>query len=221
MKKRYTEEQIIGFPCGRPMPDCRSGAVQEAWLQRAELLRMKAKFGSMKVSDAQRLKALEAENTKLKKLLANSMLEIDAMREVLKEIDGRGGASRGGAQLQERFERDDRPEAGGHEPSTLRYRPRDDGNDHCARAPDGTASQHRRHGYRMLHSRLRIDGWAINVKRTYRVYREEGLMVRKRRRKKLPVPRAATLVRPMQPDEVCGAWTSCSTSWPTAGGSRR
>ncbi|HNK18787.1 MAG TPA: IS3 family transposase, partial [Piscinibacter sp.] len=37
----------------------------------------------------------------------------------------------------------------------------------------------------MLHSRLRIDGWAINVKRTYRVYREEGLMVRKRRRKKL------------------------------------
>ncbi len=44
----------------------------------------KAKFGGMNVSDAQRLKALEAENTKLKKLLANSMLEIDAMREVLK-----------------------------------------------------------------------------------------------------------------------------------------
>lgn len=44
----------------------------------------KAKFGGMNVSDAQRLKALEAENNKLKKLLANSMLEIDAMREVLK-----------------------------------------------------------------------------------------------------------------------------------------
>lgn len=38
----------------------------------------------MKVSDAQRLKALEAENGKLKRLLANSMLEVDAMREVLK-----------------------------------------------------------------------------------------------------------------------------------------
>jgi putative transposase len=37
----------------------------------------------MSVSDAQRLKTLESENTKLKKLLANSMLEIDAMREVL------------------------------------------------------------------------------------------------------------------------------------------
>lgn len=38
----------------------------------------------MSVSDAQRLKSLEAENGKLKRLLANSMLEIDAMREVLK-----------------------------------------------------------------------------------------------------------------------------------------
>jgi len=38
----------------------------------------------MNVSDAQRLKALEAENTKLKKLLANSMLEVDTMREVLR-----------------------------------------------------------------------------------------------------------------------------------------
>ncbi len=44
----------------------------------------KAKFGGMNVSDAQRLKGLEAENAKLKKLLANSMLEIDAMRKVLR-----------------------------------------------------------------------------------------------------------------------------------------
>ena len=75
------------------------------------------------------------------------------------------------------------------------------------------AGQHRRHGYRMLHSRLRIDGWAINVKRTYRVYREEGLMVRKRRRKKLPVHERQPLVRPMQPNEVWSR-TSCSMNWP-------
>lgn len=84
MKKRYTEEQIIGFlreaDAGLPVKElCRKHGFSEqsyyAW---------KAKFGGMNVSDAQRLKALEAENTKLKKLLANSMLEIDAMREVLK-----------------------------------------------------------------------------------------------------------------------------------------
>ncbi len=44
----------------------------------------KAKFGGVNVSDAQRLKALEAENGRLKSLLANSMLEVDAMREMLK-----------------------------------------------------------------------------------------------------------------------------------------
>jgi putative transposase len=38
----------------------------------------------MNVSDAQRLKSLEGENSKLKRLLANSMLEVDALREVLK-----------------------------------------------------------------------------------------------------------------------------------------
>ncbi len=57
--------------------------MQEAWFQRAELLRLEARFGGMNVSDAQRLKALEAESTRLKRLLAHSMLEIDAMREVL------------------------------------------------------------------------------------------------------------------------------------------
>ena len=84
MKRRYTEEQIIGFlreaDAGLAVKElCRKHGFSEpsyyAW---------KAKFGGMNVSDAQRLKALEAENTKLKKLLANSMLEIDAMREVLK-----------------------------------------------------------------------------------------------------------------------------------------
>lgn len=84
MKKRYTEEQIISFlreaNAGLPVKElCRKHGFSEpscyAW---------KTKLGGVNVSDAQRLKALEAENTKLKKLLANSMLEMDAMREVLK-----------------------------------------------------------------------------------------------------------------------------------------
>jgi putative transposase len=54
----------------------------------------------------------------------------------------------------------------------------------------------------MRHSRLRTDGWAVNVKRTYRIYREEGLMVRKLRRKTLPVPERQLLLRPTQPNEV-------------------
>ena len=84
MKKRYTEEQIIGFlreaDAGLPIKElCRKHGFSEA-----SYYGWKAKFGGMKVSDAQRLKALEGENAKLKRLLANSMLEVDALREVLK-----------------------------------------------------------------------------------------------------------------------------------------
>ncbi len=84
MKKRFTEEQIIGFlredDAGLPIKElCRKHEFSEPSYYAG-----KANFGGMSVSDAQRLKGLEAENTKLKKLLANSMLEIDAMREVLK-----------------------------------------------------------------------------------------------------------------------------------------
>jgi len=45
----------------------------------------RSKFGVMSVSDAKRLKVLEAENTRLKKLLAESLLEIEISREVIKK----------------------------------------------------------------------------------------------------------------------------------------
>lgn len=83
MKKRFSEEQIIGFlreaDAGLAVKDlCRKHGFSEA-----SYYGWRAKFGGMNVSEAQRLKALEAENAKLKRLLANSMLEIDAMKEVL------------------------------------------------------------------------------------------------------------------------------------------
>jgi putative transposase len=86
MKKRFTEEQIIGF-----LREADAGlSVKELFRKHGfsapSYYAWKAKFGGMNVSDAQRLKALEVENTKLKKLLANSMLEVDAMRELRKQL---------------------------------------------------------------------------------------------------------------------------------------
>jgi putative transposase len=83
VKKRFTEEQIIGFlreaDAGLPIKElCRKHGFSEA-----SYYGWKAKFGGMTVSEAQKLKTLEAENAKLKRLLANSLLEIDAMKEVL------------------------------------------------------------------------------------------------------------------------------------------
>jgi putative transposase len=83
-KKRFTEEQIIGFlreaQAGMAVKDlCRKHGFSEA-----SFYLWRSKFGGMDVSDAKRLKELESENAKLKRLLASALLENDAIREVLK-----------------------------------------------------------------------------------------------------------------------------------------
>jgi putative transposase len=85
MKKRFTEEQIIGFlreaDAGMPIKDlCRRHGFSEA-----SYYLWRSKFGGMDVSDAKRLKALEAENARLKKLLAEALLEQEVTREVLRK----------------------------------------------------------------------------------------------------------------------------------------
>jgi putative transposase len=85
MKKRYSEEQIIGFlreaESGIKVKDlCRRHGFSEA-----SFYAWRSKFGGMDVSDAKRLKALEAENAKLKKLLAESMLENEVTKEALRK----------------------------------------------------------------------------------------------------------------------------------------
>lgn len=97
MKKRFTEEQIIGFlrevDSGLSVKDlCRRHGFSEA-----SYYLWRSKYSGMDVADAKRLKTLENENARLKKLLAEAMLENEAVREVLRK-SGKGiGATRGGA----------------------------------------------------------------------------------------------------------------------------
>lgn len=84
MKKRFSEEQIIGFlkqaQAGVAIKDlCRKNGFSDA-----TFYTWRRKFGGMEVSDAKRLRELEAENAKLKKLLAESMLDIEALKVVVK-----------------------------------------------------------------------------------------------------------------------------------------
>lgn len=85
MKKRFTEEQIIGFlrevDAGVKVKDlCRRHGFSEA-----SYYLWRSKFGGLDVSEAKRLKALEAENTRLKKLLAEALLEQEVTREALRK----------------------------------------------------------------------------------------------------------------------------------------
>ena len=85
MKKRFTEAQIIGFlreaEAGLPVKDlCRRHGFSEA-----SYYLWRSKFGEMTVSDAKRLKELTAENTRLKKLLAEAVLDNEVTREALRK----------------------------------------------------------------------------------------------------------------------------------------
>jgi putative transposase len=83
MKKRFTEEQIIGIlkeaEAGMKVAEvCRKHGISDA-----TYYNWKSKFGGMSVSEAQRLKALEMENSKLKRLLADAHLDISALKDVV------------------------------------------------------------------------------------------------------------------------------------------
>ena len=85
MKKRFTEERIIGFlreaEAGLSVKDlCRRHGFSEA-----SYYLWKSKFGGMSVSEAKRLRELEVENARLKKLLAEAMLENEVTREALRK----------------------------------------------------------------------------------------------------------------------------------------
>ena len=82
-KSRFTEEQIIGFlrqaEAGVAVKElCRKGGFSDA-----TFYKWRARFGGMDASDAKRLRELEAENAKLKKLLAEAHLDMHALKSVL------------------------------------------------------------------------------------------------------------------------------------------
>ena len=82
-RKRFTEEQIIAILREQEAGAKTGDLARKHGVSEATLYNWKAKFGGMDVSDARRLKALEDENGKLKRLLADAMLDNTAMKELL------------------------------------------------------------------------------------------------------------------------------------------
>ena len=82
-RSRFSEERIIGIlkehQAGAKAADlCRKHGISDA-----TFYKWRSKYGGMEVSDAKRLKALEAENAKLKKLLAEQMMDVATLKELL------------------------------------------------------------------------------------------------------------------------------------------
>ena len=82
-KSRFSEEQIIGIlkehQAGLGAKElCRKHGISDA-----TFYKWRSRYGGMEVSDAKRLKTLEAENAKLKKLLAEQMMDVATLKEML------------------------------------------------------------------------------------------------------------------------------------------
>ena len=85
MKKRFTEEQIIGFLREADKGIALKELCRKHGFSEASYYLWRSKYGGMDVSDARRLKALEVENARLKKLLADALLENEVTKEALRK----------------------------------------------------------------------------------------------------------------------------------------
>jgi len=83
MKKRYTEEQIVGaiklHDAGKKTEDiCR-----ELGISQGTFYNWRSKYGGLEINEAKRLRALESENNQLKKLLAEKVVEVEALKDIV------------------------------------------------------------------------------------------------------------------------------------------
>jgi len=84
-KSRFSEEQVIGILREQEAGVATAEVCRKHGISDATFYKWKARFGGLEVSEARRLKALEDENAKLKRLLAEAMLDNAALKDLLRK----------------------------------------------------------------------------------------------------------------------------------------
>jgi len=87
-KKRFTEAQIVSILHQQEVGKSVKDISREHGISDATFYNWKAKYGGMQVSDVKKMKDLEEENSRLKRIVANQTLEIDAIKTVLEKKYG-------------------------------------------------------------------------------------------------------------------------------------
>ncbi len=118
------------------------------------------------------------------------MVSAPARRTLVREWIGRGASERRALAVI------------GMSASALRYCPREDRNVELRERICALAYRHRCYGVGMIYLKLRKEGCIVNYKRVERLYREQQLQVRRRRRKKVPIGECQPLLRPAQANQV-------------------
>nr|WP_153006246.1 IS3 family transposase [Sphingomonas sanguinis] len=203
-RSRFSDEQIIAIvkeqEAGTKTADvCRKHGISDA-----TFYKWKAKYGGLEISEARRLKALEDENARLKRLLADAMLDNAALKEMGgKKLVTPDAKRRAVHLIRERLGLSERRACDivGVARRVVRYKP--------VRSDDGTlrqrlrelAGERRRFGYRRLGYLLAREGLAPNHKKLLRIYREEGLKVRRRGGRKRALGTRAPMTVPQEPNQ--------------------
>ncbi|MEM1026506.1 MAG: IS3 family transposase [Planctomycetota bacterium] len=191
-RKRHSSEQIIAKLREAEVLLGQGGTVEAACKQlgisEQTFYRWRQEYGGMRVDQAKRLKEMEKENARLKKLVAELSLDKQMLQEVApgKLLSPR--KKRGAVQyLQDRFGSSERRACKLlHQPrATQRYLPQVRGDEApLTQRIIELASMFGRYRYRRITALLRLDGWYENHKRVERIWRQEGLKVPRKQRKR-------------------------------------
>ncbi|MEX2656356.1 MAG: IS3 family transposase [Balneolales bacterium] len=205
-KSRFSENQIVAIlnkaQQGMKVVDiCREHGISDA-----TFYNWRSKYGGLSVSELKRIKELEAENTRLKRMYAELSLTNDALKDVLEKklrgpverkelalsLIGEHGMSVLQASKITRLAR-----------STITYETRSKVDDDPWITLLGQlVEKHPGIGFWKCYRRLRLQGHVINHKRLYRIYTKMGLNIRRRAKKRLPARAKQQLFVPDGPNKV-------------------
>lgn len=184
---RFSELRVVGvlkeYDAGANVSDlCRKHGISTT-----TLYKWKNRYGGLNIPGLRYLKKLEAENSELKRLLADAKLDISGLKGLLAKNLPTPSCRRTAAKtLIEEFRFTERRSCrlAGISRSSFRYEARPDRHVKLRKRLVELANKHRQLGYRKLHAMLFREGFHANAKLVARLYREEGLTLRRIKRKK-------------------------------------
>lgn len=185
-KRRFRDEPIIGmikeYEAGvKAQERCRKYGISDAAFNKYT-----AKFGDMNVSDAKKLRALDDENNRLKQMLVDAMLDNAALKDLEPKKMTSDVKRRAVRDVMDRHGLSERRacELADLHRSVFQYKKQDQGDEALRKRLRELAHERRRFGYHRLGILLAREGFEVNHKKLFRLYRDEGLAVLRRRSRK-------------------------------------
>ena len=219
-RARFTEEQIIGVLKEHEVGVKTADLARKHGVSEATLYSRKAKYGGRDVSEAKRLKQLEDENAKLKKLLAEQMLDAAALREPLAKMVGPAAKREGVAHLQAVMGLSERRACSivGADRKLIRYRSRRPAGIELRARLCALANERRRFGHRRLFILLRQDWEPSGSTASIAFIAKKASRSANGERGGAPWERGRRSSSRRRPTPA-GRWISSTTNWPAVAAS--